>query len=317
MKEETVLNKSNGAASSNDEFPLVRIAENTKDSLKEWIAGNRATFEAELINHGAVLFRGFSIDTVEKFEDLMKEVTPQNLEYGFRSSPRYSIGNGVYVSTTHPADENILMHSEGSYAPVHPEHIVFCCIIPAETGGETPIADNRKVLTFLSEETRKKFESRGVKYVRTLDKFVGLPWQEVFQTEDKSEVEKECKEKGIEFEWINDDKLKMAWTKKGVWEHPVSGESIWFNHACFFNKHSMDPDMMEFFEMQNSLPYNTFFGDGSEISKEEILEIHKAYKTTSTEFPWEKGDVLFVDNMIAAHARNPYTGDRKIIVSIY
>jgi alpha-ketoglutarate-dependent taurine dioxygenase len=33
-------------------------------------------------------------------------------------------------------------------------------------------------------------------------------------------------------------------------------------------------------------------------------------------FPWQKGDILMVDNMLAAHGREPFTGPRKIMVAM-
>ena len=209
------------------------------------------------------------------------------------------------------------MHSENSYSPNHPKHIVFCCITPPQTGGETPIADNRKVLQFLDPTIKDKVDKLGVKYVRTLDEFIGLPWQEVFQTDDKVEVERECTESGIEFDWINDNKLKMSWSKKGIWKHSVTSEAVWFNHVAFFNKHCLGTDIMEFLMSTDSLPYDTYYGDCSELSKADIKEIHSAYENASVTFSWEKGDVLFLDNMLSGHSRNPYSGDRKIIVSMY
>jgi alpha-ketoglutarate-dependent taurine dioxygenase len=302
---------------SEESFPLVASASDANSSLADWVQENRALFETKMREDGAILFRNFNIGTVDVFQELMTVVDQNPLPYNFRSSPRHTVGDNVYVSTTHPSDESINMHSESSYAPEHPNHIVFCCVTPAQSGGETPIANNRNVLKYLSEETRGKFKQHGVKYVRTLDKWVGLPWQEVFQTEEKSKVEEECKRTGVGFEWISDDKLRLVWTKKAVWEHPESGEEMWFNHSSFFNKHSLDPDTIEYFEMTDSLPFDTFYGNGEEITKEEIEEVFAAYTKACIEFKWEAGDVLFLDNMLTSHGRNPYQGDRKIIVSIY
>lgn len=33
-------------------------------------------------------------------------------------------------------------------------------------------------------------------------------------------------------------------------------------------------------------------------------------------FDWQRGDVVMLDNMLAAHARDPYEGPRKIVVAM-
>ncbi|MNG41197.1 Taurine catabolism dioxygenase TauD, TfdA family [compost metagenome] len=33
-------------------------------------------------------------------------------------------------------------------------------------------------------------------------------------------------------------------------------------------------------------------------------------------FDWRKGDVILLDNMLAAHARDPFEGPRKIVVAM-
>lgn len=298
-------------------FPLV-IKPNTPGLiLNDWIINNREQFENKVKLHGAVLFRGFHINSVEKFENFSKLYVDVPLEYNLRSSPRYSVGKNVYHTTTYPKEYSIQMHSESSYAPNHPRNIVFCCINPADQRGETPIADNRLVFKNLTEETKNKFLQKGVKYVRNLNKEIGLSWQEVFQTTDKKEIEEECDKTGIGFRWVSDDELILTWYKKAIWEHPLTKEPVWFNHAFFFNKYALEDTFLEAVETDDQLPNNTFYGDGSSISKKEIEEIREAYKKATVEFPWEKGDVLFLDNMLMSHGRSPYSGDRKIITSLF
>lgn len=297
-------------------FPLVVKPTISGLNLNNWMVDNKEKVDEKLNNYGAILFRGFKIDTVEKFQELMRSSQSDILPYNFRSSPRYELTKDVYVSTTYPNDQYINMHSESSYAPAHPNKITFCCITPAEVRGETPIADNRIILKNLSEKTKNKFLNKGVKYRRRLTKLLGLPWQEVFQTSNKEEVAKECQKNGMNFNWVDDEHLVLDWNKKAIWEHPSTNEQIWFNHALFFNKYSIDEDVLNSLDWNNELPNDTFFGDGTEISQEEIQEIQLAYKKATIEFPWEKGDVLFLDNMLMSHGRSPYEGERKIIVSI-
>jgi alpha-ketoglutarate-dependent taurine dioxygenase len=298
-------------------FPLMISPKSYGLLLTEWINGNKDLFKDKLKERGAILFRGFEINTVEKFQNCMGVFDAAPLEYRQRSSPRFEVAKNVYHSTTYPADQSINMHCENSYALNWPMKIVFCCIKPADEQGETPIADTRMVVRNLSQPTKEKFLNKGIKYVRSISGELGLSWEEVFQTNDKDEVEKECLELGMKFKWEKDGRLILSWKNKAIYNHPDTNEQVWFNHAFFFNKYALPEEVLSTFNSDDELPFNTFFGDGSEIAKEEIEEIRMAYERSSVTFPWEKGDVLFMDNMLMAHGRSPYTGDREIIVSMF
>jgi hypothetical protein len=44
--------------------------------------------------------------------------------------------------------------------------------------------------------------------------------------------------------------------------------------------------------------------------------IRSAYEQTKIKFPWQKNDVLLLDNMLFSHGREPYTGARKVLVGM-
>ena len=67
---------------------------------------------------------------------------------------------------------------------------------------------------------------------------------------------------------------------------------------------------------EQDLPRNCYYGDGSIIEDSTIDHISEVYRTAAVAFPWRMGDVLMVDNMLVAHARNPYRGSRKILVAM-
>ncbi|MFK7784942.1 MAG: TauD/TfdA family dioxygenase [Crocinitomicaceae bacterium] len=297
-------------------FPLVVSTDYSDLNIGAWMETNRESIDKNLTKFGGILFRGFNVNTVEKFQGFMAFFENEKLEYKLRSSPRHAVGEKVYVSTEYPKEQSINMHCESSYAPSHPNKIAFCCLIPAEKGGETPIADTRKVFNEISEATREKFQEKGVKYRRFFSGRSGMSWEEAFQTESKDQVEEECQLSGIDYQWINDNELILTWTKKAIWEHPNSGEKIWFNHALFFNENAAGYEELRAVLETDQLPNNTFYGDGTNISKEEIQELTQAFEKSTIEFQWKTGDVLLLDNLLMAHGRNPFEGERKIIVSM-
>lgn len=143
-----------------------------------------------------------------------------------------------------------------------------------------------------------------------------MPWQEAFQTNDKQVVENECRNMDIECKWEDETHLVLTWNKKAIWDHPETGEAVWFNHVLFFNQYAPGYEDISAVVTQDKLPNNTFYGDGSEITRDEIKELTEAYQRSTTQFKWEKGDVFLLDNMLISHGRNPFKGNRNIIVSM-
>jgi hypothetical protein len=64
------------------------------------------------------------------------------------------------------------------------------------------------------------------------------------------------------------------------------------------------------------LPRNVLYGDGEPIDDATMQRIGEAYEACAVRFDWLQGDVVMLDNMLAAHARDPYSGPRKIVVAM-
>ena len=284
-----------------------------------WATRNREFVEAKLLRHGGILFRGFDITTPVAFEELCRALSTELLEYNERSSPRTQVSPNVYTSTDYPASQSIFLHNENSYQRIFPRKIFFYCFTPAHTGGETPIADCRKVFQCISPRVRERFIEKGWMYVRNLGDGFGLPWQTVFQTESPEVVERECERKGINVEWKDEQRLRLSTVLPAVMKHPESGELSWFNHATFFHITTLDrvlrEVLMEEFA-EEDLPTNTYYGDGSSIEPEVLDELRGVYRQQTVSFPYQAGDVMLLDNMLTAHGRAPYSGPRKILVTM-
>jgi alpha-ketoglutarate-dependent taurine dioxygenase len=286
--------------------------------LVQWASGNREAIETLLLDQGAILFRNFDM-TVDKFQQLASALGRELLEYHERSSPRSHVSGKIYTSTDYPAYLSIFLHNENSYAQVWPMKIFFYCETPAQQGGETPIADVRRVYQRIDPQVRDRFVEKGWLLIRNFGDGVGLDWKEVFQTTDKSVIEEHCRRNAIECEWKDGDRLRTRQVRQAVARHPRTGEMVWFNHAAFFHISTLDAGVRELLLeefAEEDLPNNTYYGDGSCIEPFALNEIREAYLQESVSFPWQMGDVLLLDNMLTAHGRAPFKGPRKTLVGM-
>ncbi|HKU75295.1 MAG TPA: TauD/TfdA family dioxygenase [Pyrinomonadaceae bacterium] len=284
-----------------------------------WAATHKPYIEANLLTHGGLLFRNFGMKTATEFEQFSKVVCGELLEYHERSSPRRQVRGNVYTSTDYPASESIFLHNENSYQQTWPMRILFFCQTAPQSGGETPIADCRKIYQRLSAELRQRFIDRKWMLIRNFGDGLGLPWQTVFQTTDKAVVEEHCRINGIQTEWKGNDRLRTRAVRPAVRYHPETGEPVWFNHATFFHVSTLDPTISAVLTRQfkeEDLPSTTCYGDGSSIEPETLEELREAYRCETVAFPWQEGDLLLLDNMLVAHSRAPYKGPRVILVGM-
>jgi alpha-ketoglutarate-dependent taurine dioxygenase len=287
--------------------------------LAGWISDHRDQVQSRIHQHGAVLFRGFGVTTAADFDRAIAAVSEAALPYTERSSPRSSVAGNIYTSTDHPADQHIFLHNEQSYNLVFPLRIFFCCVTAAQSGGETPLADSRRVFQRIAPAVRERFLAQGYQYVRSFHPHFGLSWQDAFQTTDPAVVDAYCRAHEIEVEWRSGSRLRTRQRRRAAGIHPVTGEATWFNHATFFHVSTLPPAVSAMLLAQlgeDELPNQTYYGDGTPIEPEVIEALRDAYRAETVMFPWQAGDVLAVDNMLVAHGRTPFTGPRRVLAGM-
>ena len=64
------------------------------------------------------------------------------------------------------------------------------------------------------------------------------------------------------------------------------------------------------------LDINALYGDGRPIEESALREVRAAYAAAAAPVAWHRGDLLLVDNMLAAHGRAAFTGPRKVVVAM-
>jgi alpha-ketoglutarate-dependent taurine dioxygenase len=301
-----------------DDRSLIQVVEG-KGELGEFASRHAGEIKAVIAEHGLLLLRGFNVLDGGGLGDVMTTLFGSSMDYLFRSTPRTAVGGRVFTATEYPRNHAIPLHSELSYHRDWPMHLIFGCVQAAEQGGETPIADLRAVTRRLGAQRVARFADRGVMYVRNYGQSVDLPWQVVFQTDDRSEVERYCSGYGIEWEWLDDEQLRTRHVSQGVAKRLGDDDAVWFNQAHLFHVSALPEDvheaLIELFGEQG-LPRHAYFGDGEPIADEEIAAVNAAFDAERIYFQWRPGDALLVNNMRFAHGRTPYEGNRRVLVAM-
>lgn len=302
------------------EEPLPLVIEPSVEGvdLAAWLGANLPYVETQLLTHGGILFRGFGASTPESFEQSAKAFGHELLAYTERTAPRIELRPQVYTSTEHPSDKYIHFHNANSYAHRWPMKIWFGSLIAAEEGGHTPIADCRKVYELIDPAVRDEFVQRKIVYLRNFRNKVGLPWQTTFQTEDPAKVRRYCEDSNISIDLFENDRLRTRQVRQAAAKHPLTGEVVWFNQAHLFHLFGLDEQTRRVVEQsyaEEDLPRNAYYGDGAPIPEEALQHVVDCYKQAEVRFDWESGDFLVLDNMLAAHSRTSYKGERLTVVS--
>lgn len=317
-----------------DDQPIPVTPEISGDRSTEaavrWVAEHAAAIKSLASRAGVVLIRGFDIATPEAFRAVCHAVEPGLRNYTGGDSPRTGVADRVYTSTEYDPGLEVLLHNELSYAGWSPRLVFFGCLLPAESGGETQIADGREVYRRMPAAIRDRFERRGVAYLQHLwdaegEPGVGKSWQQTFETADRSEAEDYLARSGMTWQWTGYG-LRTRAVRPAVVDHPETGETCWWNQADQWHRDlggvktsfgaQDDPRFDPPTAGEATLGNHVTYGDGGEIDVADLETVRQIARAAEATFPWQAGDVMVVDNVLAMHGRKPYKGDRRVLVAM-
>jgi alpha-ketoglutarate-dependent taurine dioxygenase len=301
------------------QFPLIVEPPSSPDDASRWVADHHEELTGALHRHGAILFKGFGVRDREEFENFIVAASSGEwVAYREAATPRSHVGGHIYTSTEFPPQYRIYLHNENSHVTTWPARLFFFCDTAPARGGQTPIADCRKIHAALDPRIRERFLRTGWLYKRTFGYGLGFSWQQVFNVGSKAELAQYCLENSMVAEWLDDKRLRVKYRRWSALRHPVTGDDVWFNHGLFYNVWNLTPDQQRFLASFGAakMPYDTAYGDGAPIETSTLEHLHAAYESAKVLFDWRPGDVLMIDNMLAAHGREPYQGERRILVGM-
>jgi alpha-ketoglutarate-dependent taurine dioxygenase len=324
---------------NDDQLPLVIEPDSnfaTREQVFEFFSKSQEELRKLLLKHGGLLFRHFPLQYAEDFSTCIQRLgTGKSLDYIGGDSPRNKINNeGVYTSTEAPPSLKIPLHNELSFVKNYPQHIYFFCETASQGGGETIIADCRKIYKDIDISVKERFVSKGLRYVscyyhqsllmEMLNRFQRShkSWTQVFETDSKEGVEEKCREHDFEYKWMKDEWLQISQVRPAVITHPISGERVWFNQAHLYD---FNPRLLGnwrylgaklFYCREHTKLHQIFFADHSPISRHDLYHIMDVLDENTIAFPWERGDLLVLDNVLTMHGRAPFKGKRRILAAM-
>lgn len=296
-------------------------------ALALWARRNRTQVDRWIHDAGVLLFRGFGVTSAGAFREVCAAVSPDLRSYVGGDSPRQGVADRVYTSTEYPAQLEVLLHNELSYAGWSPDRVFFGCLEPAGSGGETQIADGREIYRRIDPRVRRRFEERGLTYLQYLWDGNGPPgtgksWQQTFETTDRAAVARYLTDSGMEFEWT-DRGIRTVARHPAVVRHAVTGEKCWHNQADQWHRGMASvKDAVPGAEAgvksggagTEDFGNHVTFADGREIDTADLYHIREVSRRCEVLFPWQEGDLMVIDNVLAMHGRKPFTGSRKVLV---
>jgi len=309
------------------------------DGIAEWMSEKRADITATLHTDGALVLRRFpQIQRPEDYQRVISAGFPHLRDYVGGSSPRTKLNGRIMTATETPPNWSIPLHQEMAYTRSGPHRVAFLCLAPAPVGGLSLLGDMATALEVIPADIRHEFEGRGLRLRRVLPSResaaskagVKKNWQEAFDTDDANVVDAIAEERGWDRQWLTGNTLQltqelMAATHK----HPVTGREVWHNQAHFFapacmidwaaRDHRTDDEreLREVLETSPELVDNVVYGDGgTPVPSEMALAVAHSLRSLERGFALERGDILIVDNILMAHGRSPFSGERRLLVAL-
>jgi alpha-ketoglutarate-dependent taurine dioxygenase len=318
------------------------------DTLADAIRAEHARVEDALTEAGAVLFRGWDVPDAHAFERIARAVDPELKNEYLGTSPRNGLTSHVFTASELPPFFPIPQHNEMSFTKAPPRRLFFACLTPSVgPGGETPLCDMRKVWRALDPAVRERFAARGVTNVRNYagpeggawwDPWKLKRWDEMFGTTDKDAVTRRAEQEGFTPEW-DGERLRLVNTQPAMKPHPRTGEPVWFNHSQVFHLDAVPAEygriagrlgarwhawgalargllgLKRLAQRDDEQAMHCTYGDGSPIPAADMEAVREAIWANLVAIPWQRGDVLAIDNDAVSHGRMPYRGERLVVVA--
>ena len=305
-----------------DVFPLIYAANSPSAELAEvhqWVGQNKERLLEQLSRHGAILFRGLPLHSDVDFDSVIQRFGLKNFTYAesLSNAVRRSRTERVFTANEAPASVSIFLHHEMAQTPIYPSKLFFYCEQAAESGGATPLCRSDVLLQELTRQAPEFVAAcveKGVRYSNVMpdiddpESGQGRSWRSTLSTDNRSAAEDKLRKLGYEWQWLEQDSLRVTTAVLPAIRETDNGRQVFFNQLIAAFRGWKDT--------RNAKEKSIRFGDDSEISTQAMAKAIQIGDELSFDIPWQTGDVALVDNFLVMHGRRPFEGQRRVLASL-
>jgi len=212
------------------DFPRIWLSEEAEaagcdtgsaSGVADWITRERDRLRASVARQGALLLRGFSLETADDFDSVVQAFGYGDFSYAnsLSNAVRIELTSRVFTANEAPPSEIIHLHHELAQTPSSPTHILLFCAKPAQRGGATVICRSDWLFSRLLEERpdfARACEERGFVYTVRMpaeddaESGQGRSWCSTFGVDSKRGAEAEMARLGYTWAWEEGDALAAS-----------------------------------------------------------------------------------------------------------
>ena len=303
-------------------FPLVLQCGTSGATLRatvDWVRAHRAELHEQAERHGAILFRGFPLSSPEDFDAFVAGFQLPNFPYNesLSNAVRVNWTERVFSANEAPPDVTIYFHHEMAQTPIFPAKLFFFCQRAADEGGETPICRSDVLFDRLAERCpafAQDCEEKGLQYTNVmpadndLKSGMGRSWQSTLGAGSREEAEQRLERLGYSWEWLDDGCLRATSPVLPAVREVAPGRKAFFNQLIAAFQGWKDS--------RNDPAKAIRFGDGTPLDRNAVNIATALANELTFDVPWQPGDAVLVDNLLAMHGRRTFRGTRKVLASL-
>ncbi len=291
----------------------------TLDDACAWVASVRSELIARSAASGAVLFRGFPLQTDRDFDQFIAAFDLPNFAYedSLSNAVRVNRTPRVFTANEAPPEVTIFFHHEMAQTPIYPSRLFFFCELPAAQGGATPLCRSDVLWERLVEccpQFARDCETKGLRYSNVMpaaadhNSGMGRSWQSTLRAQTPADAEARLRGLGYEWQWLEDGCLRAITPVLPAVYDLGDGRKSFFNQLiaafCGWKDARNDPAKA------------ITFGDGTPLDRDAVMTAVALAEELAFDIPWQRGDVALVDNYVVMHGRRTFSGSRKVLASL-